>query len=324
MIPATKQAGAALLSILLIVATLSVAALMAVEAISRQTELQKLSSRRTLATWASRSAEALALSSANELVAASRLPADGNLADRAQTMVLPIGGGQIQLTLSELPPCLNLNALGNSEGDAGTAISDALNILLEDAGVRSNEAAGLVATLADWIDRDSAMRAGGAEDAAYLSREDGFRTGNQPLGSFHELAPLSGFTPELRRAISSGTCLLPNRKQPALNANALSYASAPVLRAASKGSISLTQARRFIEARPATGWASVQQVRDYALGAGSMGPDFAQLPFSVQGTLFQGEGRARLDSGEWTFRFLLDADSDGAAKIVWRTFGTSG
>ncbi|MDP3459469.1 MAG: type II secretion system minor pseudopilin GspK [Hyphomonas sp.] len=283
-----------------------------------------MSSRRTLATWAARSAEALALSAANELVAASRLPADGDPADRARTMVLPISGGQILLTLSELPPCLNLNALGNPEADGGTTISAALSILLEDAGVPGNEAARLVATLADWIDIDSAERAGGAEDAVYLSREGGFRTGNQPLGSFHELAPLPGFTPELRKAMSSGTCILPDRKQPALNVNALSFDTAPVLRAASKGSISLAQARRFIDARPAAGWASVQQVREYALGTGSMGPDFAQLPFSVQGALFQGEGRAQLDTGDWTFRFLLDTDADGTLKIVWRTFGSAG
>ena len=70
MIPQSKQAGAALLSILLIVATLSVAALMATEAIARQTDLQKLSARRTSALWAARSAEAAALAGVTKVLVA--------------------------------------------------------------------------------------------------------------------------------------------------------------------------------------------------------------------------------------------------------------
>ncbi len=321
MIPGSKQAGAALLSILLIVATLSVAALMAVEAIARQTELQKLSSRRTLAAWAARSAEAMALSSTTELIKSSGIPANGDISERAHTLVLPIDGGQIRLTLHELPPCLNLNALGDPDEDGSTAVTTALVVLLEDIGISRSEATRLLAILADWIDADSAERRGGAEDYFYLSQDVGFRSGNQPLIGFHELAPLPGFTPELRKVMSAGTCILPDPNQPALNVNALSFETAHVLRAATKGSISIAQARRFIEARPASGWRSVQQVLDYASGMDSMGQDFAQLPISVQGTFFTGEGSVALDAGEWSFRFLLDASAAGAPKIVWRSFG---
>ena len=154
MIPQSKQAGAALLSILLIVATLSVAALMATEAIARQTDLQKLSARRTAALWAARSAEAAALAGAADLVAASRLPAGSGDTGREQTLVLPVESGQIILTLRELPPCLNLNALANSDETTRAPQAAAFAVLLEDIGVPRSDAAALAATLGDWIDAD--------------------------------------------------------------------------------------------------------------------------------------------------------------------------
>lgn len=323
MIPASKQAGAALLSILLIVATLSVAALMAVDSIARQTELQKLGSRKALATWAARSAEALALSSANELIAASRIPAGNVDTERAQTVVLPINGGNIRLTLKELPPCLNLNALDNIDDGGPAKAADAITILLEDLGISAQETAHLRAVLADWIDADSVEQPGGAEDGAYLSAGLGFRAGNQALRSLQELAPLPGFTPELRVALSTGTCVLPLEKQPAINVNALSFETAHVLRAAAGGTVSLAQARRFIDARPASGWKDVQQVSDFASRSGTLDPVFSQVPIAVQGTYFTGEGVVTLDTGDWRFRFLLDVGADGAPTIVWRSFGSA-
>lgn len=321
MIPASKQAGAALLSILLIVATLSVAALIATGAIARQTSIQKLGARRMVASWAARSAEAAALSSAHDLVQVSRLPPSGDGDGRAQTVALPVDGGQVILTLQEQAPCFNLNTLADPDPVLRQRSAAVLTLLLEELGVRGNDAEALIATLADWVDADTVESPSGAEDPYYLSLQDGFRAASQPLRSRQELAALPGFAADLRAALALHTCVLPGYEPAPLNLNALDPGAAPLLRAVTQGALSMAEARRFIEARPATGWSTLQAVRDHAAGRPALEQALAGLPLTVQGTYFTGDGDVQLDAGNWQFRFLLRADHTAAARVVWRTFG---
>lgn len=324
MIPQSKQSGAALLSILLIVATLSVAAMVAIEAIARQTDLQKLGARRTSALWAARSAEAAALAGAADLVTASRLPADSGGTGREQTLLLPVESGQIFLTLRELPPCLNLNALANPEEALRAPQAAAFSVLLEDIGVPLSDATVLAATLGDWIDADQIPQPGGGEDADYASTVRAQRTAGQLLRSRAELAPVPGYTTELLEAIAAFTCTVPHSDGLRINVNALTAENALVLRAATRGALSAADARRFIEARPASGWNSLQDVADFAQRWQGYAQAFAEVPLAVRGEYFTGEGSIDLDAGRWPFRFILRVGADGAPRIVWRSFGGAG
>lgn len=324
MIPPSRQAGAALLSILLIVATLSVAALIVTETIARQTETQKLSARRSAASWAARSAEAAALASASEMTRASRLPAAGDGTDRVRTLVLPIDGGQIVFDLRELPPCLNLNALANPDETIRVRQSSALKALLDEMGIPRSDAESLAATLIDWVDADFQQLPGGAEDDYYTTRQAGFRAANQPLQGLAELAPLPGFTPELRRSIAPYICAVPQTEPLALNMNAMDTESAYVLSAATGGALSLSEARKLIDARPSSGWNSISEINTYAARDPSLELALAGLPMSVQGFYFTGSGRVALDSGSWPFAFIVSTESQGSPRIVWRSFGVAG
>lgn len=321
MIRKDSQAGAALLSILLIVATLSVAAVVATRAIATQTTIQKLSSRRTLANWAARSAEAAALASVSDLINGSRLPAMGDNDGRSQAFALPVAGGQVILELREQAPCLNLNTLASGDPETQRRSTAAFKTLFQDLGIPERDAARLIAVIADWIDADEIERLDGAESSYYLSQPLGFRAANQLMQSFSELDALPGFTRELREAMSEFTCILPGTEAAPINLNALTTESAPVLRAATQGALSMAEARRFIESRPATGWASLQDVRKYATGQPDLENALSGLPLAVQGRYFIGEGDARFDAGDWSFQFILSADSASSPVIVWRAFG---
>lgn len=321
MIPGRKDAGAALLSILLIVATLSVAALMATEAIARQTELHKLGSRRATAQWAARSAEIAAISGARNLVEASRLPARSDDGTRKAEFALPVEGGSVLMTVQEQAPCLNLNALGGSDPSAYQRTADGLRILLEDAGVPTADALRAVAVLSDWIDFDQDERPYGAEDAAYLSLEHPLRPANQGLVDISELAAITVFTPALRTALAPFVCVLPHTNLAAINVNALTPESAPVLRAAAAGGVTTLEARRFIEARPASGWRDVQSVRDNLASRPLLEAALSGVPLQVQGEYFSGAGAVDLDAGNWNFRFTIRAEAGSVPKIVYREFG---
>lgn len=319
----TRQSGAALLSILLIVAALSVAAVMATGVIARQTELQKLSARRMQALWAARSAESVALAAADGLVAASRQPeVAGDQAD--STLILPLDGGQITLSLVPLAPCFNLNSLAEADPALRMQSMQQFEILLADIGVPAAETGRLAAVLADWVDADGVALPLGGEDAAYLSLPESFRAANQPMLSSAELAALPGYTKDLRRALAPLTCTLETTAPAALNMNALTAGSARVLRAATGGRLSLDEARRLIAARPVEGWPDEQSVRTAASRLPGAGEALAGLPLAVRSQYFAGSGEIALDAGSWPFSFLLHTGDGAPARIAWRRFGDAG
>ena len=82
----------------------------------------------------------------------------------------------------------------------------------------------LLATLADWIDADNEPRAGGAEDAYYLSLPTPYRGANQPLESLDELALVRGFNADTIARLRPHVVALP----PGTLVN-VSAAAAPVL-----------------------------------------------------------------------------------------------
>lgn len=324
MIRERKDAGAALLSILLIVAALSVAALIATSAIAQQTDLHKIDSRKSMALWAARSAEAVAAAGAADLVRASRLPASEVAQERQMQMALPMKAGSVTLAIGELPPCLNLNALGDLDPLAQQAAADGFYILLQDIGVPDHDAARAVAVLSDWIDADSETRPLGAENAAYLAQSNTHRAANQRLASLNDLAAIPEFPPSLRQALEPFACVLPSTEMAPLNANALTAFSAPVLRAATGGRLSLAEARRFADYRPPAGWEDAFSVRSTFEGRPSYETALAGVPLSVRGQYFEATGSATYDAGQWGFRFLMRADEAGPAAVVWREFGGAG
>jgi type II secretory pathway component PulK len=109
-----------------------------------------------------------------------------------------------------------------------------------------------------------------------------------------------------------------------LNLNAFTAADAPLLHAVTQGALSLAEARRFIDARPATGWASLEAVQTYASSRPALELALTGLPLTVRGEYFVGRGDVQLDAGSWPFQFVLRAGTAAPARIVWHTFGDAG
>ena len=140
-----RERGAALLSILMIVAVMSIAALAAVESLGRSVALARLSDERSQILWAGRSAEAVASQSVLQVETLGR-QAFGKPA------VFPLERGVIVAALSDDSNCFNLNSLGGDAG--GPAAHDIYKRLLVHSGILPGDAQRLADTAADWIDGD--------------------------------------------------------------------------------------------------------------------------------------------------------------------------
>lgn len=245
-----RDRGAALLSILMIVAVMSVAALTAVDALGRSISLARVSSQRSQTLWAARSTEAIGA------VAISRLQdLDDNTLGQAletgQAITLPFERGVIQATLSDDSNCFNLNTITGEPDDTSHIRFQAL---LEAQGLFRSDARALAESLADWIDTNASPRAFGAEDGYYGTLETPYRPANARLVNLSELRAIKGFTPEIIEAIGPLICVRPSAFQSALNIETLREADAPLLIALFSGELSLEQAQSVIRARPLSGW----------------------------------------------------------------------
>ncbi|MBU1286794.1 MAG: type II secretion system minor pseudopilin GspK [Alphaproteobacteria bacterium] len=312
-----KDRGAALLSILMIVAVMSVAALAAVEALGRSLSLARVSSERSQAMWAARSTEALGI------LAVARLKVLGDDAMRealvsGQSMTLPFERGVIQATFTDASNCFNLNTI---TGEANDVNHINFQHLLEAMDIFRADAQALAESLADWTDSDSAPRAYGAEAGYYGTLETPYRPGNAPLTNISELRAIKGFTPEIIALIEPLVCVRPDRFQSALNIETLTEEEAPLLVALYSGELSREDAQSVIQAKPLAGWQSLdtflQNGHIQTIAVAARNDSMLSLkPSNLRLT-------ARIVSGstQENLQLVYAMDKGGQASLIQRTTG---
>jgi general secretion pathway protein K len=102
---------------------------------------------------------------------------------------LPVEDGMLAFAVYDAQGRFNLNNLVRS-GQPSPADIAMFQRLLTALGIDP----GLSEALRDWLDPDSTVSPGGAEDIEYLSLPQPYRSANQPLQSVDELRLVKGFT----------------------------------------------------------------------------------------------------------------------------------
>ena len=101
--------------------------------------------------------------------------------------------GQMAIEIVDLQGRINLNNISGSAAEQAPVKRLFSELLLKP---------GLTNVLADWVDSDTTPRAGGAEDFSYISLGQPLRTGNQQLANISELMALKGMPVEEYSAIA--------------------------------------------------------------------------------------------------------------------------
>ncbi len=255
MTPKQHETGAALLTVLMLVAVIGVIAAASLERL-------RLSTR--LTTNIAASDQARAYGYAAETLARTRI-ADLRAQDPEQRsraswlgrdLPFPIDGGTATARLGDGGNCFNLNALVSGSPDSGYAARPTgiaqFAALMTLIGVRGGNAQSIAYASADWIDSDTAPLPGGAEDGSYA----GIRTPNTLMADASELKTVAGVTPELYARIRPWVCALPEAILSPVNINTLSPAQAPLIAMMIPGKLSLKAAKQMIDDRPAGGYAT--------------------------------------------------------------------
>ncbi|MCJ8157590.1 type II secretion system minor pseudopilin GspK [Sphingomonas sp. LaA6.9] len=258
--PRRGEEGAALLSVLLLVAVMAVLAAAALEKLRLSTHLAANGAAMDQARAYSQAAETLALMRITDLV--DRDAAKTTLVGgwNGQRTNLPIPGGLAQARVRDGGNCFNLNSVsrGASAADlepnpTGIAQFVALMAALE---IRPDVARRVAAALADWVDTDDIPGADGAEDSYYQGLASPYLAANTRLYDVSELRAVAGVTPELYDRLRPWVCALPNSELSPINVNTLLPEQAPLFSMLIPGKLDVQTARKLLAERPADGYGS--------------------------------------------------------------------
>lgn len=254
---APHEQGMALLTVLLMVAVMSVLAVAALDDIRFGLRRTANAAEVGQAQWYAIGAEELARTQIRRLSAqnAGRITAAGGWNGRE--FLFPIEGGLIRARVEDGGNCFDLNSVAQGPPGSWTAFEPGQRqfaVLLQALAIPAGEAAVLSRGLVDWIDSDP------SGDAAYAGR--GYRTGGGLLTEVSELRAVQGVTPELYARLRPYVCALPRTPRPGepssqlspININTLREDQALLVTMLTGGALPLAEARAWLARRPAEGW----------------------------------------------------------------------
>ena len=323
-----RERGVALLAVLILVAVTGAVAAAALEKV----RLSRLLAFNVIAVDQARliaqGAEQLALLIVEDMVTLDRTKTTlaGGWNGASRRIPMPTGG-LVEVRLRDGGNCFNVNSVVSGDYRQGLARRPsgvnqfvALMVL---TGVPPADAQRIAEAAADWTDSDIQVGPGGAEDGAYTTGAQPFRTGNNLFADVSELRVLPGMTPQNYARIRPHVCSLPTSDLSPINVNTLLPHQAVLLAMMAPGRLTEATAQRVLALRPATGWNNpIEFWRNEALSALGIPLD-AQQQVQVRTDWFLLDISAVQGDSDFYETVLIDARLQ-PAKIAQRRWERDG
>ncbi len=320
----TSERGAALLTVLLLVAVISVLAASALEKLRLATRLAGNTIALDQARAYAMAGEALAMTRIDSVLGrdSARVTLAGDWSGKP--FAVPVPGGIATATVVDGGNCFNLNGLVQ-EGAPGIYIARPASVaqftrLMQIIGIPDRVGAGIAAASADWIDSDDTSLPSGAEDPAYTRLATPYRTANTLIGDPSELRAVSGVTPEIYAKLRPFICALPRAAPSRINVNTLLPDQAALLVMLLPDTIDIGRVRTLLLGRPAQGFTSTVAFFGELARAGTVTGPEAQAQTAVTTQWFSLKVDVALGGAELTETALIDV-TQPPARLVSRQWG---
>jgi len=254
-----NERGAALLTVLLLVAVVGAMAAATMEKLTLATRQASNANAMEQANAWSRAAATMALVRIEAVLGQNplRVSLAGGWSD--YPFPLPVPDGTATARVHDGGNCFNLNSLVIRTGadSYGARMAGVVHFarLMRLLGIPASD--NIAAASADWIDSDGDPIAGGAEDAEYRGFQPAYRPANTLMADPSELRAVVGVTPQIYAALRPYICALPTEQPATINVNTLPPERGALIAAMAPDTLSVEQVRRALLARPAEGWANV-------------------------------------------------------------------
>lgn len=314
-----NREGMALLTVLLLVAVMSVVAVAVLDDVRFSVRRATNAETQAQAQWYASGAEALARGQVARLLAAgpARTPLQPEWNGRR--LDFPIENGSIGAVITDGQACFNLNSLVEGVGEdllarpLGTAQFLALGRAV---GAPDSRMRAVADALTDWLDADGVSRPLGAEDGAYAGLTRPYRTGGVMLAEVSELRAVKGVDADLYRRLRPWVCALPTSRPSPLNVNTLTPEQAPLLTMLTGGALNRETARAVIARRPRGGWPDAAAFWAQPALATVEVPDEARDQVTVLTRYFNLRIEVDHGGGRAVRTALLHAQPDGVVRTV--------
>lgn len=322
--PHESERGAALLSVLLMVAVLAVIAATTLDRLALSAKLSVNGNALAQARMFSYAAENIAAARIEDLVTrdAAQTTLDGDWLGKEQKLPIPVGSATAKVR--DGGNCFNLNSLVNeAEGRnlASATGQEQFSSLMVILGIDEGNARAIAAAAADWADSDSLALQNGAEDEAYRATATPYLTANHLFAHPSEIRAVKGVTPAIYAKLRGWICALPEAELSPLNVNTLLPEQAPLLvMLFPPGRMNVATARSHLAKRPTSGYGSLIRFWE--------APELATLqpPTLVQGQVKLTSKYFLLDTKVSLGELTLEGESmvvasPAPARVLWRSWG---
>ena len=323
MTPRPGERGAALLTVLMLVAVIGVIAAASLERLKLQTHLSGNMAAIDQARHYAYAGEAIASLRINDLNSADQtMTVAGDWLDRPRPF--PIDNGTATATVRDGGNCFNLNSLVSQSEQGERVIRpvavrqfEALMTLL---GIQPRVAGQISQAATDWIDSDTTPQTGGAEDETYLRAPSPYRAANALMADVSELKSVAGVDAETYARLRPWLSALPVAELSPVNINTLRRDQAPLVAMLLPDELNLAFAQRMIDERPPTGYSAVENFWAKPAIRGISPPLEVMAQTGIKTRWFALEMQVQLGGAELTEIALIDA-ATSPAKIVRRSWG---
>lgn len=320
----SSERGAALLSVLLMVAVLAVIAATTLDRLALSTKLSGNGNALSQARMFSYAAENIASARIEDLIArdAAQTTLAGDWLGRQQALPIPVGTAMARV--KDGGNCFNLNSLVTDiEGRylASATGQEQFVSLMVVLGINEDVARAIAAASADWADSDTTISANGAEDDSYRATATPYLAANRLFAHPSELRAVKGVTPAIYAKLRGWICALPEATLSPLNVNTLLPEQAPLLvMLFPVGRLSPATARSYLAKRPSNGYGSLIRFWE--------APELAALEptLPVRGQVKLTSKYFLLDTQVSLDELVLEGESmivgsPAPAHVIWRSWG---
>lgn len=269
-----SERGAALLTVLLLVAIIAVLAATGLERLRLSTRLASNAAAIGQGRAYAYAAETLALARIDTLLAAgpNRVTLAGGWSGRPFALPLP-GGGSATARVTDGGACFNLNGLVTRDQAGAYVVAPLPRAqfarLLRLTGAPPQVAGQVADGATDWIDSDDLPLTQGAEDQTYLRGETPYRTAGALMADVSELRAVAGVTPELYDRLRRLLCALPVAEPAPINVNTLLPEQAALIAMQFPDTVGVDAARQALLRRPPQGYADASAFYNLFSAAGA-------------------------------------------------------
>lgn len=232
----------------------------------------------------------------------------------------PIENGVLTGRITDATGCFNLNSVVEARGERLIRRDLGVRqfvILMGALGIPAGRGQTLADNLADWIDSDD-ISMGGAEDQDYARARPAYRTGGALLAEVSELRAVRGFTPEVYDRLRPYVCAPPTADLSPVNVNTLSPDRGALITMITLGAITPEAGARLLAGRPTDGWDNLPNFWNEPLLVDQTPEDAARDQVALRTRFFGVDAEVTFANSSATLNALLEVDASGAVRLAAR------